>query len=288
MILVVGGTGQVGQELVKQLQETKVPFRVLAHSARSVESLQAQGLEVVHGDYQQVASWAEAGFAGVERLFLLTPSSPDQGQIEAALIDQAKQAGVKHVVKISVWDIENPASANPLLTPHQEAEEHLRQSGLDYTLLRPNNFMQNFGRSDSATIKSQGAIYNASGDGLISFIDARDIAAVALAALTSQDHFGQAYTLAGPEALTYAQAAALFTKHLGKPVQHVSIPDEALKQALLGVGLTDWYAEGLVQLNQYYRQGYGATVNDNIKKITGRPAHTLDSYIADHLAIFKD
>ena len=287
MILITGATGQVGKELVKGLLEHKVPFRAVAHSQSSAESLKAQGIETVRADLSQPKE-LQTALAGVERVFLLTPSSLVQAQIENGIIDAARQAGVQHVVKLSVLDADTDDPRQTLFKAHAQVEDYLKSSGLAYTILRPNAFMQNFDRVNASTIKGQGAIYVSAGDGQISFVDTRDIAAVALAALTSSEHAGKTYDLTGPQSLAYHEVAQKFTAHLGKPVQYVPLDDEAMRQGMLGGGVPAWYADGLVELYRFYREGKGATVADGVSRATGQPARTLDAYITNHLGLFQN
>lgn len=284
MILVTGSTGLVGRELVKQLQAAQVPFRALAHSPASAQTLKAQGVRVVEGDYTQPSSLA-ASLDGADRLFLLTPTNPALVEIEQNIIGAAKQAGVQHIVKLSALDVDR--AGIEIMDWHAQSENNLRASGLPYTILRPNYFLQNFARIDAPTIIGQGAIYSSLAAAPVSAIDTRDIAAVALAALTTDRHFNQTYDLTGSEAFTFEQAAARFSKRLNKPVQFINLPDDQMRTAMIANGVPDWYADGLVLLFKYYREGKGAVINDNVARITGQPARTFDTYLNDHLHLFK-
>ncbi len=283
MILVTGATGKVGTALVEQLQVQKTPFRALAHSERNYERLTARGIDTIRGSADDGAGLA-AAFGGVERLFLLTPSSPDQAETERAYVDAARQAGVRHIVKQSVLGADDPGVS--LFEAHRESERYIRDSGVGYTIVRPNLFMQNLGETDAAPIKQQGAIFNSAGDGVMSFIDARDIAAVAATALSGEEHVGQTYDLTGPEALSYGEVVQKLTALLSHPVRYVPLDDEAFRDALLAAGLSAWYAGGLTDLYRFYREGKGEVVSHAVKRLTGRAAGTMDAYLADARAAF--
>lgn len=283
MILVTGATGKVGTALVEQLQARGTPFRALAHTEASYRRLTARGVEAVRGSANDGPGLA-AAFSGVERLFLLTPSSPDQAEVERAYVDAARRAGVRHIVKQSVLGADDPAVS--LVEAHRESERHIRASGLDYTFLQPNVFMQNLGETDAAPIREQSAIFNSAGDGVMSFIDARDIAAVATAALSGEGHEGRTYELTGPEALSYGEVAGKLASLLGRPVRYVPLGDEAFREALLAAGLSAWYAGGLTELYRFYRDGKGAVVTDAVERVTGQAPGTVDAYLADHRAAF--
>lgn len=279
MILVTGSTGKIGTALIGQLQAQRIPFRALAHTPASYARLRAQQVQAV------LADDLAAAFDDITQLFLLLPNSLEQAAIERQLIEAAQRAQVKHVVKLSVLGVEDPSVS--LFRAHLESEQYLRQSGLGYTLLRPNLFMQNFGTIDAASIKQQSAIFNSAGDGVMSFVDTRDIAAVAVAVLLSEQHSGQTYTITGQAVYSYADIAQKMTALLGHAVQYVALSDDAYRAALLSVGLPDWYAEGLVELYRFYRAGKGAQVTNVVEQLTRRPAGTLDTYLADHRSLFE-
>ena len=283
MNFIIGGTGHVGQLLVKQLQNTHERFRVLAHSAASKEKLEAQGIDTVLGDYAQPQQLVPL-FADVERVFLLTPSSPMQAQLERSIIDVAKAAGVRSIVMISVLAAEREP-ALPFLHLHAESEAHLKASGLQYTILRSNAMMHNF-ESDRATIVGQSTMYGITGQSKISFIDTSDLAEVATKALTTDQLLGKTYELTGAEAFSYPEVAARFTHLLGRPIEYVNLSDEAWHGALVSAGIPNWFADGLVGLYDFYRQGKGAVITDSLAQLLGRQPTTLDSYLQTNQAVF--
>ena len=282
MILVTGATGKIGSALVEQLQAQGTPFRALVSSDASYERLTAQGIETVQADVQDAD--LTPAFAGIDCLFLLTPSRPDQADIERRMVDAARQAGVRHVVKQSALGADDPDVS--LFSAHLEVEGYIRASGLSYTFLRPNLFMQNLGAVDAPLVKQQHAIFNSAGDGKVSFIDARDIAAVALAALQDDQHSGQTFELTGPEALSYGDAADKLTALLRHRVNYVPLDDDAYRGALESAGLSAWYAGGLSDLYRFYREGKAAIVTDTVEQVTGRVARMLDAYLTKHRAVF--
>jgi uncharacterized protein YbjT (DUF2867 family) len=285
MILITGATGNVGSELVKALKAQGVPFRALAHSAASAEALAAQGIAAVVGDLGQPQQLG-AALSDVERLFLLSSAPLLQSQAEIGVIDAARRAGVRAVVKLSVLAA-NSQSPDLFYRLHGQAEAHLKASGLGYTLLQPNNFMQNFPRFDAPTVIRDGAIYTAVGEARISFIDTRDIADVAAAALTSDDHAGKAYVLTGGAALSYAEVAEKLSALLGRTIQAIGVSGEAAREGMLGAGVPPWYADGLIELYASYRRGEGAVVTDTVARLLGRAPRSLDAYFAETIAAFR-
>ena len=179
MICITGAGGTVGSEVLKQLQQTDSTFRVAYFSAGKAEQARANGIEATIIDYDQPNTLAEA-FAGCEKLFLLGGNTPNQTEQELNAVEAAKAAGVQHIVKQSVLGAEGESYS--LANVHRPVEKAIEASGLAWTFLRPNSFMQNVATFMSPTIRSEGAFFSASGDAKIAHVDVRDIAAVAVLA----------------------------------------------------------------------------------------------------------
>src|SRR5437764_5338503 len=200
-ILVTGATGTVGSEVVKQLSAKGETIKAAVRSANDNTFGNLSGVQVVQIDYNKPDALATA-FKGVEKLFLLTPFQSNMVDLTSNLVSEAKNARIKYIVKQSVMG----ADSEPGITPgllHRQAEKIIEESGIPFTFLRPNFFMQNFVNFYSPMIKSQRALYSPAGDAKVSFVDVRDIAAVAVQALISDNqHKGKAYNITGPEALS--------------------------------------------------------------------------------------
>lgn len=283
MILVIGGTGKVGGELVKQLAQAGVKTRVLVRSAQKAEAIHKLGLETAEGDVTQIAT-IEAALKGVEGLFLLTTANPNMGDIEIAVMDAAKKASVKKIVLLSAMGV-SAQSPMTLGRQHAKAEDHLRNLGLAYTILQPTGFMQNI-LGSAGSIK-QGAIYSNFKDGQIAMIDARDIAAVALAALTKPGHEGKTYGITGGEAFSYYQLADKISALTGKKVSYVDVPSSEVVKAMTGFGAPEWLAKDLATLGEAFAAGYGAATTDVVEKATGKKPITIDQFLKDHVEAFK-
>jgi uncharacterized protein YbjT (DUF2867 family) len=283
MILVAGATGHVGSELVRLLADQGTPARALVHSPDKAAPIQRLGLETAVGDYEQPDT-LDAAMKGCDQLFLLSPPTPRQPQQEQHVIDAARRAGVEHVVKQSVpWA--GPDAPLVFSRWHGQVEQHLAQSGLAYTLLRPSSFMQNFLMS-AQQVADQGILYGMTGEGRVAFIDTRDIAAVAAELLTSPGHQGTSYTLTGPEALSAAEVAERLSAATGRQVRYVDVGADGFRQALAGAGMPGWLVDGVVEGNTMLAAGHGATVTDEVARLTGRPPRTFAQFAADHQGAF--
>lgn len=204
MILVTGATGNVGAELVKRLSKRKEKMRAFVHSRERATEIALPGVEFVEGDFSKPSSFLPA-LVDVVRLFLLIPSSAHVEQQQKDLVDAAKQQKVRHIVKLSQLGAREHSTGR-FQRYHGAVENYILKSGLRYTFLRPNLFMQGL-LNFRSTISSQGALYAPAGNARVSVVDVRDIAAVAEQALTESGHEGKVYDITGPESLTHAEMA---------------------------------------------------------------------------------
>ena len=212
MILLTGATGKVGSETAKALAARGMKARALVRNADKAAALKALDIDLVIGDAGDAASVSKA-LAGAERLLVLLPNSQRQLELETSLVDQAKRAGVRHIVKISSMEaVADATAAIPKI--HWASEEHIRKSGMAWTMIKPNFFMQNF-LASARSIKESKSFSMPMGNGKTAMSDARDIGAVTAEALAGKGHEGKSYEITGPELLTFAEAAERFSSVLG-------------------------------------------------------------------------
>jgi uncharacterized protein YbjT (DUF2867 family) len=220
---------------------------------------------------------------GVDRVFLVGPPAPNLTELERKAVDEIKQSGVRQVVKLSAMGGREATFPRQ----HAESEDYIKSSGVAYTFLRPNGFMENFVIYNAPTINTQNAFYGVQGDGKISHIDIRDIAAVAVKALTEDGHEGKAYTLTGPEALSNARVAEILSEDTGREIRYVDLPPEQFKQALLAAGVPEWSANALIDLQQLYRRGGASAVTRDVEQLLGRKPITLEQFSRDYAEAFR-
>ena len=279
-ILISAAGGKVGQHVVTQLADKNISARAGVHSQAKASALRKTGIEATVLDFESPESLAVA-FKGIERLFLVTPGSPDQGRQEENLLAEAKRVGVKHVVKLSgkIADQETVGFSQW----NRDAERRITQSGISYTILRANYMMQNlFGNAEQI---KQGAFTNGPAAKRIALIDARDIAAVAVAALTEEGHQGKIYDLNGPELLDGSAQAAVISRVLGHRVGYVDVSVDDFVGQLKSFGLPAWMVEAFaVAAADPEIPGDQSSVE--VERILHRMPGTLLQFISDHRAAF--
>jgi uncharacterized protein YbjT (DUF2867 family) len=271
-ILIVGASGTVGSEL----------SRLLVAQGESVVKVTHRKPEAA--DQVQVDLVSRAGlkpaFQGIDRAFLLAPPGhADQDALLAPLMDEARAQGLRKVVLMSAMGANADENA-----PLRKAERRLEASGLAWNIIRPNWFMQNFNTFWLHGIQTAGQIFLPAGDAKGSFIDARDIAAVAARLLTNDTFANRDFDLTGPRALDHAEVAAILTQATGKAIGYTDITPDAMLQGLLGAGLPPDYAAFLVQILGYFKAGYAERTTDAVLQITGRPPRTIEQYAKDYRA----
>lgn len=284
MILVTGATGTIGSEVVQQLAAAGQKVRAFVRSTQKAEKLKGPNVELAQGTFEDTDSLKKA-LQGVDKVFLVSSGPENIEQNEPRVVEEAKKAGVKHLVKLSVIGAEyEPGVALGRL--HRAAEKKIEALGMAWTFLRPSAFMSNmFG--NAATIKSQGKWYGPYGDGKLGAIDVRDIAAVAVKALTTSGHEGKAYALTGAEPLSQGQMAEKLSQAVGKPIQYVDVPAEAAKDNMLKMGMPPRLVDMLVEFSGVVRQGMAGAVTQDVEKVLGRKPRTFDDWVKENAAAFQ-
>jgi uncharacterized protein YbjT (DUF2867 family) len=284
MILITGATGNNGTEIIRRLAGRKERIRAMVHH-RSAFREPAGGcaLECVEADFDHAETLREA-LKGVQRAFLVTNSSDRVEEQQLRFVALARAGGVKHIVYLSQL---HASAQSPLrfLRYHAAVEEAIRASGMSYTLLRPNLYMQGLlmlGKS----LATEGRFSAPAGDARVSVVDVRDLAAVAVAALTQTGHEGKTYDVTGPEALTHAEMAAELSRALERPVTFVDLPEGQFRAELGSHKMPGWQADGLVEDYAHYRRGEAAGISDSVQSATGAAPHTFAEFARDYRGAF--
>jgi len=279
-ILITGATGTVGSQLLSALQAKGLDVAVMT----SRPGHTVPGFRTLHGDFASPESLA-AAFQGFDTVFLLQPLDPRMVTFGLNAVAAAKAAGVKHIVRSSGAGAD---SASPFSLPraHGTIDDAVRASGLGWTLLQPNSFMQNHITFNTAAIRS-GAFYAPHGEGATALIDVRDIAEVAALVLADPSaHQGQTYVLTGAQSLTDAEQAAILTGAIGRPVAYVDVPEAAASEAMAGMGFPALLVDWLMSLNAIVKAGYAAGQSPEVQRLTGHAPRSFESFAREHRAVW--
>jgi uncharacterized protein YbjT (DUF2867 family) len=284
-ILVTGSTGNVGSQVVKQLSSLNGNIRAAVQSKNRADEIKNTRAQLVEMNFNRPETIRMA-FEGVQKLFLLTPFVPNMVEISTNLVDEAKKAKVKHIVKQSAFgsDIKKPGITMSRL--HRQVEEIIESSGIDYTFLRPTSFMQNYlGFANS--IKSQGVFYAPLADSRSSFVDVRDIAAVAVQALTKSGHENKAYNITGPEAVSNYDIANILSKTTGRKITYVNISDDDARKGMKENGMQEWTINALMELYNFQKAGKASPVSLDVERVTSRKPISFEQFAKDYSDTFR-
>jgi uncharacterized protein YbjT (DUF2867 family) len=280
-MILITTAGKVGAEAARLLAQRGEPVRVLVRDPAKATALAQAGADVAVGDLG-IPATIDAAMRGVSAVVLVSPAIPAQ---ELNAVTSAVAAGVGHVVKIT-----SKASADSPIARRRdqtEIENGLIASGLGYTLLRNNAYMQNFLMLAPAIAKTS-SFGSSAGDGRVGMVDTRDVAAVAAQiAASPAAHRGKTYWLTGPESLSYADAAKVLSEVLARPVTFHPLTFDEQKQAMTDAGVPGHIAEMNAQAVTLFAQGDSDWVTGDVPSILGRPARTFEQFATDHATAFS-
>jgi len=280
-MILVTTAGKVGSEAARLLATQGVPVRIIVRDGDKAAALEIDGVETFNGDLE-VPATIDAAVRDVSGVVLVTAAVVRQ---EINVIDSAARAGVKHVVKITT-----KASAHSpiaLRRDHAQIERALIASGIGYTLLRNNTYMQNFLMTAPGIAKTN-SFSSGTGDGGVGHVDVRDVAAVAAEVAGSPSaHAGRTYWLTGPEALTGTEVAAVLSKVLGRTITFHPLTFEQQKQAFIDGGLPEPVADDRARSFALMAEGDLDYITDDVPSILRRPARSFEEFVRDHQAAFS-
>jgi uncharacterized protein YbjT (DUF2867 family) len=282
-ILIVGATGNIGSGVLATLAAQGADVRGLAHSEEGASAIRNTGAQAVVGELTDPGS-LDAAFEGIDVAFLLTRGEEDQVEMARNAIEAAQRAGVRRIVRLSAF-VPEPALETILGRQHYEIEELLKASGIAYTILRPTFFMQNL-MGGAQTVASDGVLYLPFGDGAAGMIDVRDIVDSAVAALTSEGHEGQTYTLTGPASISVHDVAAALTRALGREISYIAVPVDAGVASLVEMGLSPFMADTFGELFVNFANNGANRATGDVQRLTGREARSIDDFARDFAEVF--
>lgn len=281
MILVTGATGTVGREVVTQLLAAGQKVRAMTRNPAKAK-LDAR-VDVVRGNFEDPAS-LENAVRGVDRVFSLT-LGPQTGLHETNLARAATRADVRHIVKLSAMGGDGETK-NEIRKWHDEGEQAIREAGILLTVLHPGAFMSN-ALHWRESIRATGKVFSNYGDGKLPPVHPRDVAAVAVRALTSEGHEGMSYAITGPEALSVGEQVKILANAVGKPIEYVPVSDEAIRSGMEKAGLPSPLINALLPFGEFIRSGKAARVFPTVEKVAGRQPFTFSDWARENAAAFR-
>lgn len=284
MILVTGATGKVGREVVRQLSAANVPVRAFVRDPERASAVRLPGVEIAAGDFARPES-IDRALTGADRVFLVSSADPDQVALQGNVVQASQRAGVAHIVKVSVAG--GPDAATQIGRWHWTTEKQIEAAGLNFTMLRPALYMQQT-LTFAPSIAATGSFSLPAGTGEVSFIDTRDVASVAVRALTEGGHDRRIYDLTGPEALSFDAVADQIAQAIGKAVSYVHVPPEYAKKQMLSSGVPRWLVDDMLILFASFREGYGAAVSDTVERVTKQRPRTFRQFARDYARVFLE
>jgi uncharacterized protein YbjT (DUF2867 family) len=283
VILLTGATGKTGRETAQQLLKKGARLRAVVRDEAKAAPLKAAGIELAVGDLADAATVRRA-LKGVERAFLLLPNGKSQREVEMQFTDLAVSTGVGHLVKMSSMEAVAHAQT-PIPQAHWAVEEHIRASGIPWTTIKPNFFMQNL-LASAGSIKAGRRFSLPMGNGTTGMADIRDIGAVCAEVLTGAGHVGKSYEITGPEVLTFHDVAEQFSEVLATKIEYVPMPMEQFRVRMTNV-LEPWHLNAVCELFREIAETGLDHTTDTFRQLTGRDPISLRQFIRDNVALFS-
>jgi len=269
-ILILGGTGKTGRRIAGRLRAAGRPVRTASRTRGDVAF-----------DLDDPKTWAPA-LDGVTAAYIIEPNlqaaSTDSHARIPRLVTEAVDTGVRRLVFLSAGGADNDYH------PLKPAEQAVRGSGVEWTILRPTWFAQNFSEDSWRPGILSGSLTLPTGDGRIPFIDAEDIAEVAATALTEDGHNGQVYVLTGPRAISFGEAADLIAKATGRTIRHIDVDPEVYIEQQVAEGIPRDVARMLTGVFTVIRNDQDAALADGVERALGRPPRPFEDYVAEGAA----
>jgi len=282
-ILVVGATGNVGGGVLAKLAAEDVDVRGLARTDEGAKAVRAAGAEAAVGDLTDPTSLDRA-FDEIDVAVVVTRGLENQVEMAANAIEAARQAGVGRIVRSSAF-VPEPALDTILGRQHHEIDQLVQDSGVPYTIVKPTFFMQNI-MGAVQTVADDGVMYWPFGDGRAGMVDVRDVVDVEAAVAASSGHEGITYTLTGPASISMHEVAAAFTAALGRQVGYVNVPVEAAVESMVAMGMPQFSADAFGELFVNFAGNGADRVTNDVDKVTGRPARSIDDFARDFAGMF--
>jgi NAD(P)H dehydrogenase (quinone) len=281
-VLVTGSTGKIGSQLVPRLVAYEgIAVRALARNAEKAAPLAAAGAELALAAFEDAPA-IRAAVDGADILVLITPATPNAADQAGLVLEAAKAAGVRKIVRVSVFKagVDGPTDVTRL---HGRTDAEIQASGLRYVILRPPFFMQNLFFTAVTSIASVGGLFFGTGDGKIGMLDVRDIVDCAEQSVVRDTYDNQIFTLTGPEAISFHDIASRLTAILERPIQYVPVPPESVEQSIRALGMSAWYARVMRDLCVAYSEHWGDITTGDVQHLSGHAPRSFDAFARELL-----
>lgn len=284
MILVFGATGKTGSEIIKQLLARSASIRVLIRDADKAAYFKEKGIDVVIGDANDIAAVTLA-LTGITKVYLVLANSQHQLEQEKLITDCAKKSGVKLLVKQSSLETMIYPN-NPIPKAHLESEQYIKSSGLNWVIIRPTFFNQML-LMCAYNIKANDTLIFPMANGCVAATDVRDVAEIAATVLTEPGHNNKTYDISGTEFLSFNTIAAIFSKVLNRQITYVSQSLSEYRKMLETRLNDEWRINAVCEeLNSLSTCSVNYVAHDNIQRILGRPARSVEQFVEDYKEAF--
>lgn len=275
-ILIVGASGNVCIEVIKLLSEKDTNLRIACRNPEKAQKMKIPHAEITAFDYLQAESFQNL-FEGIDNWLLVSPPAHLHLQHQVGkMVELAKKAGVKNVVNVSTLGIQDDNH------PMRQIEQYIEDSGLHYTFLRPNTYMQHFNTYFRQSIVEEDAIKLPAGEARTSFLDLRDVSEAAEIELMKNQLENKTYQLTGNEALNLYDVAELFSEELGRKIEYKEVNEDEYRVMLKVDGWYDVSIDAAIDLCHFVRQGWNALITSGVVNILGRDPNTFRNYIRDY------
>ncbi len=284
-IFVAGAAGNIGTALLTSLNEAGLKAVAGVHNQDKVDALSGTGVDARVFDYNDVPSMVEA-MEGCQRMVLVLPLMEKMTRYGHLAVEAAKEAGIEYIVRSSGYAASSDAHWR-LGREHGMVDQFVEDSGITFTTLRPNTFMQNFSTVMAEMIK-KGVIALPEEDARVSYIDVRDIAdCVTKLMVDNSNHENKYYALTGPEGLSLSEVAAQLSTASGREITYTPVAEEAYMQTLSEVGVPEWTINMLVSLTRVVKLGMIGNVTKAVEYLTDTPARTFKDFATENAKIWK-
>ena len=284
MILITGATGKTGSAAVQELSNRNIPFRVLIRNEDKQSQITDIGGEVIIGTIEDDAALNQA-MEGVQKALVLLPNSEQQLFLEKKVVDAALEANVQHIVKMSSMEAV-PGATSPIPKLHMQSENYIKNSGMNWTMIKPNFFMQNL-LGSGKTIVEQNKFFLPMGEGKAGMIHTKDVGTVIAKVLSEDGHEGKNYEVTGPEILSFHDVAEIFSKVLGKKVDYINVPIDEYKKTLSQFLTNQWYLDSVIDLFKDIAEGGIEDKTDTFQDLIGKSPCSLEQFIQEYSFVFN-